>query len=190
MEKIVIRVIERPSSENPEKIIEWFCMVFGLSDKDNSNDIGVQILKKFNASFEIHISSAHRSLKRTIGLIESAEKNGAKVIIAAAGMSAHLPGVVAALTVIPVIGVPLNSSALNGLDSLLSIVQMPSGIPVATTAIGKSGATNAALLAVSILAVNNAGLTEKLKKYRKEMEESVTLADNELNSKSARPRPL
>ena len=150
----------------------------------------VQVLKKFDTSFEIHVSSAHRSLKRTIGLIESAEKNGAKVIIAAAGMSAHLPGVIAALTVIPVIGVPLNSSPLNGLDSLLSIVQMPSGIPVATTAIGKSGATNAALLAVSILAVNNAGLTEKLKKYRKEMEESVTLADNELNSKSARPRPL
>ncbi len=141
----------------------------------------VQILKKFDIAFEIHVSSAHRTLKRTIGLIESSEKSGVKVIIAAAGMSAHLPGVIAALTVIPVIGVPLNSSALNGLDSLLSIVQMPSGIPVATTAIGKSGATNAALLAISILALNNAVLTEKLKKYRKEMEESVIKTDNELN---------
>ncbi len=165
-------------------------IIVGSKNDLTEMDGAVQVLKKFDTSFEIHVSSAHRALKRTIGLIESAEKNGAKVIIAAAGMSAHLPGVVAALTVIPVIGVPLNSSALNGLDSLLSIVQMPSGIPVATTAIGKSGATNAALLAISILAVNNAGLTEKLKKYRKEMEESVTLADNELNSKSARPRPL
>ena len=140
-----------------------------------------QVLKKFDVAFETHVSSAHRTLKRTIGLIESAEKDGVKTIIAAAGMSAHLPGVIAALTVIPVIGVPLNSSALNGLDSLLSIVQMPSGIPVATTAIGKSGATNAALLAVSILAINNTTLTEKLKKYRKEMEESVIKTDNELN---------
>lgn len=146
-----------------------------------------QILQKFKVAFEIHISSAHRTLKRTIGLVESSEKNGAKVIIAAAGMSAHLPGVIAALTVIPVIGVPLNSSALNGIDSLLSIVQMPSGIPVATTAIGKSGAANAALLAISILAINDITLTEKLKKYRKEMEESVIKDDNELNQKPPRP---
>ncbi len=156
-------------------------IVVGSKNDLTEMDGAVQVLKKFDVTFETHVSSAHRTLKRTIGIVESAEKSGAKVIIAAAGMSAHLPGVIAALTVIPVIGVPLNSSALNGLDSLLSIVQMPSGIPVATTAIGKSGATNAALLAVSILAINNTTLTEKLKKYRKEMEESVIKTDNELN---------
>jgi len=141
-----------------------------IGSKNDLTDIdgAINILNKFNVTFEVHISSAHRTLKRTIELVESSEKHGTKVIIAAAGMSAHLPGVIAALTVMPVIGVPLDSSALHGIDSLLSIVQMPSGIPVATTAIGKTGATNAALLSISILAVNNVGLTEKLKKYRKE----------------------
>ncbi|MHB1660814.1 MAG: 5-(carboxyamino)imidazole ribonucleotide mutase [bacterium] len=158
-------------------------ILIGSKNDLSELDGALQTLKKFGVSYELHISSAHRSLKRTVELVESAEKNGVKVIIAAAGMSAHLPGVVSALTVLPVIGVPLNASALNGLDSLLSIVQMPAGIPVATTAIGKSGATNAALLAVSILATSNASLTEKLKKHRKEMEKSVIDADNELNSK-------
>ena len=152
----------------------------------SKNDLGdidgaVQMLKKFGISYELHISSAHRTLKRTIELVESAEKKGAKVIIAAAGMSAHLPGVIAAMTILPVIGVPLNASALNGLDSLMSIVQMPGGIPVATMAIGKSGCVNAALLAVSILALSDAALTEKLKRYRKEMADSVIQADKEIN---------
>ena len=152
----------------------------------SKNDLGdidgaVQMLKKFGISYELHISSAHRTLKRTTELVESAEKKGAKVIIAAAGMSAHLPGVIAAMTILPVIGVPLNASALNGLDSLMSIVQMPGGIPVATMAIGKSGCVNAALLAVSILALSNAALTEKLKQYRKEMADSVIQADKEIN---------
>ena len=158
-------------------------ILIGSKNDLSEIDGALQTLKKFGVSYKLHISSAHRTLKRTVELVESAEKNGTKVIIAAAGMSAHLPGVVSALTVLPVIGVPLNASALNGLDSLLSIVQMPAGIPVATTAIGKSGAINAALLAVSILATSNATLTEKLKKYRKEMEKSVINADNELNSK-------
>ncbi len=152
----------------------------------SKNDLGdidgaVQTLKKFGISYELHISSAHRTLKRTVELVESAEKKGVKVIIAAAGMSAHLPGVIAAMTILPVIGVPLNASALNGLDSLMSIVQMPGGIPVATTAIGKSGCINAALLAVSILALSDAALTEKLKRYRKEIEDSVIQADEEIN---------
>ncbi len=152
----------------------------------SKNDLGdidgaVQMLKKFGISYELHISSAHRTLKRTTELVESAEKKGAKVIIAAAGMSAHLPGVIAAMTILPVIGVPLNASALNGLDSLMSIVQMPGGIPVATMAIGKSGCVNAALLAVSILALSDAALTEKLKRYRKEMADSVIQADKEIN---------
>jgi 5-(carboxyamino)imidazole ribonucleotide mutase len=152
----------------------------------SKNDLGdidgaVQTLKKFEVSYELHISSAHRTLKRTVELVESAEKKGAKVIIAAAGMSAHLPGVVAAMTILPVIGVPLNASALNGLDSLMSIVQMPGGIPVATTAIGKSGCVNAALLAVSILALSDAVLAEKLKRYRMDMADSVIKADEEIN---------
>lgn len=142
----------------------------------------IGLLKKFGVSFELHITSAHRTPKRTMELVESSEKNGTKVIIAAAGMSAHLPGIVSALTVLPVIGVPLNASALNGLDSLLSIVQMPTGIPVGTTAIGKSGASNAAILAVSILAIYDSALTRKLKEYRKEMEEAVIKADNELDA--------
>ena len=96
-------------------------------------------------------------------------------------MSAHLPGVVAAMTILPVIGVPLNASSLNGLDSLMSIVQMPGGIPVATTAIGKSGCVNAALLAVSILALSDKALAEKLKRYRKDMADSVIKADEEIN---------
>ncbi len=155
----------------------------------SKNDLGdidgaVQTLKKFGISHELHISSAHRTLKRTVELVESAEKKGAKVIIAAAGMSAHLPGVVAAMTILPVIGVPLNASALNGLDSLMSIVQMPGGIPVATTAIGKSGCINAALLAVSILALSDKTLAEKLKRYRKEMADSVIKADEEINKES------
>ena len=152
----------------------------------SKNDLGdidgaVQMLKKFGISYELHISSAHRTLKRTVELVESAEKKDAKVIIAAAGMSAHLPGVIAAMTILPVIGVPLNASALNGLDSLMSIVQMPGGIPVATMAIGKSGCVNAALLAVSILALSDAALTEKLKSYRKEMADSVIQADKEID---------
>ncbi len=155
----------------------------------SKNDLGdidgaVQTLKKFGISHELHISSAHRTLKRTVELVESAEKKGAKVIIAAAGMSAHLPGVVAAMTILPVIGVPLNASALNGLDSLMSIVQMPGGIPVATTAIGKSGCINAALLAVSILALSDKTLAEKLKRYRKEMADSVIKADEEINKEN------
>lgn len=138
------------------------------------------IFKKFGVPFEIHVSSAHRTLKRTIEMVESAEKKGVKAIIAAAGMSAHLPGVIAALTVLPVIGVPLNASPLNGLESLMSIVQMPTGIPVATVAIGKTGATNAAILSISIMATSNNDLKEKLIQYRKEMEESVIKADQEI----------
>jgi len=153
--------------------------------KNDLDDIdgAVQTLKKFGISYELHISSAHRTLKRTVELVESSEKKGLKVIIAAAGMSAHLPGVVAAMTIVPVIGVPLNASSLNGLDSLMSIVQMPGGIPVATTAIGKSGCVNAALLAVSILALSDKVLSEKLKRYRKDMADSVIKADDEINNK-------
>jgi 5-(carboxyamino)imidazole ribonucleotide mutase len=151
----------------------------------SQNDLPVmegaaEILKKFEVGYEVHVSSAHRSIKRTVVLFEEAKDKGFKVIIAAAGMSAHLPGVAAACTILPVIGVPVDSSSLHGLDSLLSIVQMPGGIPVAATAIGKSGAVNAALLAVSILSLNSDELSEKLKNYRKELTDKVIAADSNI----------
>lgn len=128
-----------------------------------------EILNKFGLTFRQEISSVHRRPAETIELIKKAEADGVKIIIAAAGMAAHLPGFIASHTILPVIGVPLSSSALGGLDSLYSIVQMPAGVPVATMAIGSHGARNAALLAVEILALSDRELKAKLEGYRKEM---------------------
>jgi 5-(carboxyamino)imidazole ribonucleotide mutase len=128
-------------------------------------------LKEFGVPFEFKVLSAHRTPDHALRYAEEAEGRGIEVVIAAAGGAAHLPGVVAAKTVLPVIGVPVKSKALNGLDSLLSIVQMPTGIPVATVAI--DGAANAALLAISILSGKHPELREKLKRYRKQLEEKV-----------------
>jgi phosphoribosylaminoimidazole carboxylase, PurE protein len=114
-----------------------------------------EILDKFGVSYDKHVISAHRMSKEMYDFAQNAEKNGTKVIIAGAGMAAHLPGMTAANTVIPVIGVPGQTKALGGMDSLLSIVQMPTGIPVATTAIGNAGASNAALLALEILGISD-----------------------------------
>ncbi len=134
----------------------------------------VQILEEFDVPHEKKIVSAHRSPDVLYEYAESAEKRGLQVIIAGAGGAAHLPGMVAAKTIVPVLGVPIKSSTLNGLDSLLSIVQMPGGIPVGTLAIGKAGAKNAGLLAVSMLAVNNKELAMKLHAFRKkQMEEAL-----------------
>ena len=128
-----------------------------------------EILNKFGLTFRQEISSAHRQPAETIDLIKKAEADGVKIIIAAAGMAAHLPGFIASHTILPVIGVPLSSSALGGLDSLYSIVQMPAGVPVATMAIGSHGARNAALLAVEILALSDGELKAKLEEYRREL---------------------
>ncbi len=125
-----------------------------------------KILEKFSVMHEIIVSSAHRSPKRTHDYVARAEKKGAKVFIAAAGMAAHLAGVVASITTKPVIGVPMSASALNGIDALLSTVQMPGGMPVATVAIGKAGAINSAYLAMQILAVEDKELRSKLKEDR------------------------
>lgn len=114
-----------------------------------------EILDQFGVSYDKHVISAHRMPKEMYDFAQNAEKNGTKVIIAGAGMAAHLPGMTAANTVIPVIGVPGQTKALGGMDSLLSIVQMPTGIPVATTAIGNAGASNAALLALEILGISD-----------------------------------
>jgi phosphoribosylamine--glycine ligase len=133
----------------------------------------VATLKKFDIPFEMTVASAHRSPEKAYEFASSARKRGLKVIIAGAGHAAHLAGVIAAYTSLPVIGVPIDSSALQGLDSLLSTVQMPPGIPVATVAIGKPGAGNAGILAAQILAVSDAGLEKMLDEYKKEMAAKV-----------------
>lgn len=125
-----------------------------------------RILECFGVKHEIIISSAHRSPKRTCDYVINAEKKGAQVFICAAGMAAHLAGAVAANTIKPVIGVPMSGSAINGIDALYSTVQMPAGIPVATLAIGKPGAKNAAYLAMQILALDDEGLSNKLSEDR------------------------
>ena len=133
------------------------------------------ILKKLKIKFETKIVSAHRTPKRMFDYSINAKKNNIGVIIAGAGGSAHLPGMIASLTSIPVIGVPIESKKLKGLDSLLSIVQMPKGIPVGTVAIGKSGAVNAALLSASILAIHNTKINNQIRKYRNRQTKSVKL---------------
>lgn len=125
-------------------------------------------LKEFDIPFEAHALSAHRTPNEVIALAEGAKKRGIKVIIAAAGGAAHLGGVIASSTTLPVIGVPIQTSALGGMDSLLSTVQMPGGIPVATVAIGKAGAKNAAILAAQMIALSDDEMAEKWKPLRKQ----------------------
>jgi 5-(carboxyamino)imidazole ribonucleotide mutase len=132
-----------------------------------------EVLTKFNVPHECRVVSAHRTPSWMAEFAASAESRGIELIIAGAGGAAHLPGMVAAQTLIPVLGVPVQSHALSGMDSLLSIVQMPAGIPVGTLAIGKAGATNAALLAIAILSNTRPELREKLREFRKEQEEQV-----------------
>lgn len=132
-----------------------------------------KVLRRFDIPCAMTVASAHRTPERTLKLIKNAEKNGIQVIIAGAGMAAHLPGVVASHTIIPVIGVPLDASPLGGMDALLSMVQMPPGIPVATVAVGKAGAKNAGLLAAQIMAGNDPELARKILDYRREMTTEV-----------------
>ncbi len=134
-----------------------------------------KILKDFKVNHECKVVSAHRTPKLMAQFADTAKKRGIQVIIAAAGGAAHLPGMVAAHTTLPVLGVPIESAALKGMDSLLSIVQMPGGIPVGTLAIGKAGAKNAALMAISILALHNPDLAKKLDQFReKQAKEAVS----------------
>jgi phosphoribosylaminoimidazole carboxylase PurE protein len=130
-------------------------------------------LEDFGIAYEIDVTSAHRSPERTAEFARKAADRGIRVIIAGAGGAAHLAGVIAAHTSLPVIGVPIPSTALNGLDSLLATVQMPAGIPVATVAIGKPGATNAGILAAQILALGSAGLAKKLDAHKQNLADSV-----------------
>ncbi|MDY4814377.1 5-(carboxyamino)imidazole ribonucleotide mutase [Turicibacter bilis] len=138
------------------------------------------ILDELQISYEANVVSAHRTPDKMFEYAELARERGIKVIVAGAGGAAHLPGMVAAKTTLPVIGVPVQSRALNGMDSLLSIVQMPGGIPVATVAIGKAGAKNAGLLAASMLSTSYDSIATKLDEYRQMMTDTV-LKDSDLN---------
>ena len=141
----------------------------------------VKILKEFNISYEVKILSAHRTPQQHSEYSKTAVKRGLKVIIAAAGGAAHLPGVTAAHTTLPIIGVPIKGKSLEGMDSLLSIVQMPPGIPVATVAV--NGAKNAALLAVQIIALSDDLIHSKLKDYKQQMEAASMAKNEKLNSR-------
>jgi len=143
-------------------------------------------LEGFGIPYVMTIASAHRTPERTQKLVKDAEKSGVEVFIAGAGMAAHLPGVIASYTTLPVIGVPLDASSLNGMDALLSIVQMPPGIPVATVSIGKAGAKNAGILAAQIIAVKDKRVARKLTAHRAKMYEEVEEKARKLQSRKSR----
>lgn len=145
---------------------------------------GMDLLKSFGVSFRLEVSSAHRSPERTRKLVIDLEREGAKLFIAVAGKAAHLAGFVAAHTTLPVIGVPVESAGLGGLDALLSTVQMPKGIPVATMGLGKTGATNAALLAIAILSLADPRLKKKLRIHRQKLAAQVEEASKKLRPKA------
>src|SRR5438067_1595189 len=142
----------------------------------------VDVLKEFGISNEMTVASAHRSPERVTRLVREAPARGVKVFIVGAGAAAHLAGVVAAHSTLPVIGVPIDSSALKGLDALLSTVQMPPGVPVATVSIGKPGATNAGVLAAQILGVGDQTIAKKLDEYKKKLADKVEAAAAKLNA--------
>jgi phosphoribosylaminoimidazole carboxylase PurE protein len=148
----------------------------------------IEILEKFGISYELVLTSAHRSPQRTREYIREAESKGIEVIIAGAGGAAHLPGVIAAETTLPVIGVPIDSGALHGMDSLLAIVQMPGGVPVATMAIGKAGSKNAAIFAAQILARKDPRVAERLVAYKRELEKEVREKAKGLDGKGFKNR--
>jgi len=159
-----------------EKVI--VAVMMGSQNDFEKIEPGIKILKEFDIPFEVRILSAHRTPDQTKDYVVKAEKNGVKVFVCAAGMAAHLAGVVASYTTRPVIGVPIASGAMNGVDSLYSTVMMPPGVPVATVAI--NGAQNAVYLALQILQDDIPGLSEKLKNERNKMAEKVMWADKNL----------
>jgi len=154
-------------------------IVMGSDSDLETMQEATKALEKFGIGYEVNIISAHRTPQRAHEYASTVEKRGLEVIIAAAGGAAHLAGVMAAWTVLPVIGVPMQTQLSGGLDSLLSMVQMPSGVPVATVATGKAGAKNSAILAAQILGVKFPETREKVKEYKKEMAESVKAKNEE-----------
>ena len=156
-----------------KKIFEKAGVVMGSQSDWDTMKNAVKILEKLSVPYEVNIVSAHRTPDRLYDYAKSAKRKGIKVIIAGAGGAAHLPGMLASMTYIPVLGVPILSKALSGMDSLLSIAQMPSGIPVGTLAIGDAGACNAGIMAAQILAINNKSIEIKVKNYRIKQTKSV-----------------
>src|SRR4051812_26369932 len=144
----------------------WVGVIMGSKSDYDVMSIACEILEELEVPYEAQVVSAHRTPDKMFEYAGSAEQRGLEVIIAAAGGAAHLPGMVAAKTVLPVLGVPIPATLLNGVDSLLSIVQMPKGVPVGTLAIGKPGAANAALMAASICALSNPDLRERIRAWR------------------------
>jgi len=155
------------------------------SDFDIMAEAG-QALKQFGIPFEMTVSSAHRTPERTAKYVRSARERGIKVLIAGAGAAAHLAGVVAAETTLPVIAVPIDSTSLQGLDALLAMVQMPAGIPVATMAIGKAGARNAGIFAAQMLAVEDDSLAQRLVEFKKQMAAGVEAKAEALKERMTR----
>lgn len=154
-------------------------IIMGSTSDWETMQHAAEMLGMLEVPYESKVISAHRTPDRLYDFAKNAQKNGVKVIIAGAGGAAHLPGMAASMTNLPVLGVPVESAALKGMDSLLSIVQMPAGVPVGTLAIGKAGAVNAAILASSILALNDEKLAARLSAWRKNQTESVALTPNE-----------
>ena len=164
--------------------LKQVAVVMGSDSDLETLQPAVAILDQFGISNEVRILSAHRTPKEMVDFAQMAESKGFGVIIAGAGGAAHLPGMIASLTTLPVIGVPVKSKALSGIDSMYSILQMPSGIPVATVAI--EGGLNAGLLATQILAINSTDLTDKLENYRSELHDIVIKKDNKLKEIGAK----
>lgn len=156
-------------------------IIMGSSSDWPTMKLAAEMLDEFGIEYEAKVVSAHRTPKDMMEYAENAQQNGIKVIIAGAGGAAHLPGMVASMTNVPVIGVPIESKSLKGMDSLLSIVQMPGGIPVATVSIGDAGAKNAAILAAKMLAISNEDVNLKLTEYTKSLEDKVEAMQNDLN---------
>ncbi|MBP1043542.1 5-(carboxyamino)imidazole ribonucleotide mutase [Vagococcus sp. BWB3-3] len=155
-------------------------VIMGSTSDWDTMKLACQVLEEYGIAYEKQVVSAHRTPDYMFEFAEQAQGRGVQVIIAGAGGAAHLPGMIAAKTILPVIGVPIKSRTLNGLDSLLSIVQMPGGVPVATVAIGEAGATNAGLLAAQILGTHDAQLQESLLMKRQERAKQVLEASDEL----------
>lgn len=158
-------------------------MVMGSESDFGSMAAGVEVLEEFGVDVKVRVASAHRTPTRVEALVKEAESDGTQVIIAAAGMAAHLAGVVAGKTILPVIGVPMESPHLSGLDSLYSTVMMPPGIPVATVGIGKPGAKNAAYLAVAIMALKDDDIRNRMVAYRAGLGEKVDAMNESVQRK-------
>ena len=167
-------------AETPEALVS---VITGSASDLPDVSPAIEVLDQFGVTYELRVLSAHRTPEETVEYVRSAQTRGARVFICAAGMAAHLAGTVAAHTTRPVIGVPMGGGLMGGLDALLSTVQMPPGVPVLTTAVGKGGATNAALGAIQILALSDEGLADRLVAYKRQMKEKTLANDRRLQEK-------